>query len=205
MSFTLFGIIGWKFGIPLGTGAHHLRSSTPLLTARTGSREIFLIPYVTSRQHHVTRPRTLGLMASTPRFLQGVFSFSGAGLDKPELIDPTMKYVIPAGSIAQPLYASAALVDEGVELIVVTLLRDGESMRVFPIGQPASIPVRVVETTRLVRLELVVSKHLVGTAGRRRLRSGGNLVKLTRCRQRHGGCPDRREILTRDHDSSRSP
>ena len=97
-------------------------------------------------------------MASTPRFLQGVFSFSGAGLDKPELIDPTLKYVVPAGSIAQPLYFRGG--NSSSELIVVTLLRDGKSMRVFPIGAKAgvNIPLRVVEDVDPdTVLELVVS------------------------------------------------
>jgi hypothetical protein len=97
-------------------------------------------------------------MASTPRFLQGVFGFTGAGLDKPELIDPTMKYVVPAGAIAQPLYFRGG--NSSSELIVVTLLRDGESMRVFPIGAKAgvNIPLRVVEDVDPdTVLELVVA------------------------------------------------
>lgn len=84
-------------------------------------------------------------MASTPRFLQGVFDFTGNGLDKPELIDPATSYTVPPGTTAQPLYFRGG--NSANELIVVTLRRDGRSMRVFPIGAKTgvNIPLRVVE------------------------------------------------------------
>ena len=40
-------------------------------------------------------------MHSTPRFLQGVFSFEGKGLDRPAPIDPVLSYVVPNGITAQ--------------------------------------------------------------------------------------------------------
>jgi hypothetical protein len=41
---------------------------------------------------------------STPRFLQGPFEFEGNGLDKPSLIDESLRYVVPAGAVTQPVY-----------------------------------------------------------------------------------------------------
>jgi hypothetical protein len=97
-------------------------------------------------------------MASSPKFLQGAFSFTGAGLDKPDLIDESMVYVVPTGVIAQPLYLRGG--NSSDELILVTLLRDGQPMRLFPIGARASInvPLRVVEDVDPdTRLELTIA------------------------------------------------
>jgi hypothetical protein len=41
---------------------------------------------------------------STPRFLQGPFEFEGNGLDKPSLIDESLRHVVPAGAVTQPVY-----------------------------------------------------------------------------------------------------
>jgi hypothetical protein len=83
-------------------------------------------------------------MASTPRFLQGVFGFKGSGLDDAKPIDAAT-YIVPSGVIAQPLYFRGG--NSSDELVVVTLLRDGRSMRIFPIGARAAVnvPLRVVE------------------------------------------------------------
>ncbi|GAA2338519.1 hypothetical protein [Dactylosporangium salmoneum] len=43
-------------------------------------------------------------MRSTPRFLQGVFSFEGKGLDRPVPLDPALAYVVPGGAVTQPVY-----------------------------------------------------------------------------------------------------
>lgn len=104
-------------------------------------------------------------MASTPRFLQGVFSFTGNGLDKPELIDPSLSFVVPEGATAQPLYFRGG--NSSAELIVVTLLRDGRSMRVFPVGAKSgvNIALRVVEDVDPdTVLELVLAAP-AGTTG----------------------------------------
>jgi hypothetical protein len=84
-------------------------------------------------------------MASTPKFIQGVFPFVGHGLGKSELLDAATSYTVPSGLTAQPLYFRGG--NSSDELVVVTLTRDGESMRVFPMGAKASVnvPLRVVE------------------------------------------------------------
>ncbi|MCG5431081.1 molybdopterin oxidoreductase [Mycobacterium sp. MYCO198283] len=104
-------------------------------------------------------------MASTPRFLQGVFAFRGNGLDKPEIIADSLAYVVPPGVVAQPLYLRGG--NSSGELIVVTLLRDGVPMRLFPIGARGSVnvPLRVVEDVDPdSRLELTVAAP-AGTTG----------------------------------------
>ncbi|MCV7357812.1 molybdopterin oxidoreductase [Mycolicibacterium fluoranthenivorans] len=82
---------------------------------------------------------------STPRFLQGAFAFEGAGLDKPELIDDSLRYVVPAGAIAQPVYFRGG--NSTDELITVVLFRDGAPMRYFPIAAKGAthVALRVVE------------------------------------------------------------
>lgn len=104
-------------------------------------------------------------MASTPRFLQGIFSFTGSGLDKPELIDPSLSFVVPPGVTAQPLYFRGG--NSSHELVVVTLLRDGVPMRLFPMGAASgvNIPLRVVEDVDPdTVLELVIAAPS-GTSG----------------------------------------
>ena len=58
------------------------------------------------------RPRNSGTLTSvrvsdgsTPRFLQGPFEFEGNGLDKPSLIDESLRYVVPPGAVTQPVYS----------------------------------------------------------------------------------------------------
>ncbi|QCB51139.1 molybdopterin oxidoreductase [Rhodococcus sp. PAMC28707] len=104
-------------------------------------------------------------MASTPRFLQGVFPFTGHGLSKPESIDPSTRFVVPSGATAQSLYFRGGNSSE--ELVVVTLLRDGQPMRMFPMGSKSgvNIALRVVEDVDPDSvLELVVAAP-EGTTG----------------------------------------
>jgi hypothetical protein len=84
-------------------------------------------------------------MRSTPRFLQGIVSFDGLGLDKPFLIDDSLRYTVPDGVISQPLYFRGG--NTTGELICVELHRDGVPMRYFPIGARGDVhvPLRVVE------------------------------------------------------------
>jgi assimilatory nitrate reductase catalytic subunit len=82
---------------------------------------------------------------TTPRFLQGVYSFEGKGLDRPVLVDGTLSYVVPDGVVAQPVYFRGGNASD--ELICVLLVRDGQPMRYFPIGAKSDVhvPLRVVE------------------------------------------------------------
>jgi hypothetical protein len=82
---------------------------------------------------------------STPRFLQGPFDFEGNGLDKPALIDESLRYVVPAGAVTQPVYFRGG--NSSDELITVVLFRDGKPMRYFPIAAKGAthVALRVVE------------------------------------------------------------
>ncbi len=84
-------------------------------------------------------------MSSRPRFLQGAFSFEGNGLDRPVLIDPALRYVVPKDREAQLVYFRGG--NSSDELITAVVTRDGEPMRYFPIGARSSthVPLRVVE------------------------------------------------------------
>jgi hypothetical protein len=82
---------------------------------------------------------------STPRFLQGPFEFDGNGLDKPFLIDESLRYVVPAGCVTQPVYFRGG--NSSDEMISVVLFRDGKPMRYFPIAAKGAthVALRVVE------------------------------------------------------------
>lgn len=71
-------------------------------------------------------------MNSQPRFLQGVYSFTGAGLDTPTPIAADLSYSVPADRRAQLIYFRAG--NSAPELVYVMLLRDGKVMRLFPVG-----------------------------------------------------------------------
>lgn len=82
---------------------------------------------------------------STPRFLQGAFTFDGKGYESPALLDASLRYVVPAGSITQPVYFRGG--NSTAELVTVVVMRDGNPMRYFPIGakDAVHVPLRVVE------------------------------------------------------------
>ena len=84
-------------------------------------------------------------MLTQNRFLQGVFPFEGAGLDKPAPLADELSYLVPDGVVAQALYFRGGNTTD--ELITVVLMRDGVPMRYFPIGAKGDVhvPLRVVE------------------------------------------------------------
>ncbi|MCW2653129.1 MAG: hypothetical protein QOE41_3347 [Mycobacterium sp.] len=83
--------------------------------------------------------------SSVPQFLQGFFTFEGKGFDAPLLLDPALRYVVPAGATTQPVYFRGG--NSSTEMITVVLMRDGVPMRYFPIAAKGSVHVslRVVE------------------------------------------------------------
>jgi assimilatory nitrate reductase catalytic subunit len=84
-------------------------------------------------------------MLTRNRFLQGVFPFEGAGLDKPAPLADELSYLVPDGVVAQALYFRGGNTTD--ELVTVVLMRDGVPMRYFPIGakDDVHVPLRVVE------------------------------------------------------------
>jgi hypothetical protein len=83
-------------------------------------------------------------MIPTPRFIQGIFSFEGRGLDQPVAL-ASATYSVPADKRAQLVYFRGG--NESDQLICVTLTRDGRVMRHFPVGAKSAIhvPLAVVE------------------------------------------------------------
>lgn len=84
-------------------------------------------------------------MESFPKFLQGVFAFTGSGLGSPALLDPSLVYTVSGERRAQLVYLRAGNSADG--LVCLTLMRDGKPMRLFPIGAKAAehVPLTVVE------------------------------------------------------------
>ncbi|TRW79123.1 molybdopterin oxidoreductase [Mycolicibacterium sp. 018/SC-01/001] len=82
---------------------------------------------------------------SSPQFLQGAFTFSGKGYDAPVPVDASMRYVVPGGAIAQPVYFRGG--NSTDDMISVVLFRDGAPMRYFPIAAKGAthVALRVVE------------------------------------------------------------
>ena len=82
---------------------------------------------------------------STPVFLQGPFDFEGNGLDKPLLIDESLRYTVPAGATTQPVYFRGG--NSSKDMITVVLFKDGKPIRYFPIAAKGAshVALRVVE------------------------------------------------------------
>ncbi|HKS46416.1 MAG TPA: molybdopterin oxidoreductase [Amycolatopsis sp.] len=105
-------------------------------------------------------------MHSTPRFMQGIYSFEGKGMDKTVPLHPDLTYSVPVGGITQPLYFRGG--NSTDELVALVLMRDGMPMRYFPIGAKADthVPLRVVEDLEdgtKVELYLAAPDGLTGT------------------------------------------
>jgi len=84
-------------------------------------------------------------MLETPKFLQGLYSFEGAGLDKPVPLTPGVTYRVPFDKRSQLIYFRAG--NPLSELIYILFKRDGKPMRYFPVGAKAAshVELAVVE------------------------------------------------------------
>jgi hypothetical protein len=69
---------------------------------------------------------------SKPQFLNGVYSFSGAGYEKISPVSDKLVYSVPADKRTQLIYLRAG--NSSGELIYLVLMRDGVPMRYFPLG-----------------------------------------------------------------------
>lgn len=106
-------------------------------------------------------------MISRNRFLQGIYPFEGAGLDKPTPISADLIHLVPDGVTSQALYFRGGNTTD--ELITVVLLRDGVPMRYFPIGAKGDVhvPLRVVEDIEggsVIELQLIAAAGVSGSA-----------------------------------------
>lgn len=71
-------------------------------------------------------------MDSIPRFLQGVFPFTGAGLTRPLPLADEAVYRVPSDRRAQLIYFRAG--SSAGDLVNLVLTRDGKLLRYFPLG-----------------------------------------------------------------------
>lgn len=101
-------------------------------------------------------------MEPTPRFVQAIRTYEGAGLDEYLPFDPPLRYTVPPGASAQCVYLRGG--NSGGELACVVLTRDGVPMRLFPIGARESIhvPLRITED---LLTESVLELHAAAPAG----------------------------------------
>jgi assimilatory nitrate reductase catalytic subunit len=105
-------------------------------------------------------------MISTNTFLQGIFAFTGEGLDRFAPVGPGLTHNVPDGRLCQALYFRGG--NSTDELVVAALLRDGALMRLFPIGAKSDVhvPLRVVEDIdggSVVELKLAAPSGTSGT------------------------------------------
>jgi hypothetical protein len=84
-------------------------------------------------------------MNPTPRFIQGMFSFSGKGLTAPHPLHGAARFSVPPDKRAQLIYMRGG--NSTDSLICLILTRDGKPLRYFPIGAKSGlhVPLAVVE------------------------------------------------------------
>jgi hypothetical protein len=84
-------------------------------------------------------------MAETPKFIQGVFSFRGAGLEKAVPLQPVAAHRVPFDKRAQLVYLRAG--NASAELVYLSLKQAGRVIRLFPIGAKGAVhvPLAIVE------------------------------------------------------------
>jgi hypothetical protein len=82
---------------------------------------------------------------SVPKFLNGVFSFVGAGYEKPTLLSDKLTYSVPPDKRTQLIYYRGG--NSSDEMVYFVMMRDGVPMRYFCVGARAgmSIPLNVIE------------------------------------------------------------
>jgi len=83
-------------------------------------------------------------MDATPRFLQGVFPFTGQGLRKPALLSADLAYTVPADKRSQLIYLRAG--NSSDELVYLLLRLAGKPMRYFPVGAKSTVHVSLAVT-----------------------------------------------------------
>ncbi len=84
-------------------------------------------------------------METTPRFLNGVYSFTGNGLENAAPLGTGLAYTVPSDKRSQLIYFRAG--NSADAMVCVSLMRDGKAMRLFPIGAKGAVhvPLAVVE------------------------------------------------------------
>jgi hypothetical protein len=85
------------------------------------------------------------MIDSKPRFLQGVFAFTGAGYGQPALLAEALVYTVPPDKRAQLIYLRAGHSAPG--MVYFALMQNGATMRLFPVAAAGAthVPLAVVE------------------------------------------------------------
>ena len=97
-------------------------------------------------------------MASTPKFIQGIFAFHGAGLDTPKPLGPRAVYQVPPDKRAQLVYVRVGNMTD--ELVTLLFTRNSRAMRYFPVGAKAAYHVSLTVTEDMVsdsELEILIA------------------------------------------------
>lgn len=84
-------------------------------------------------------------MLEQPAFIQGLYGFTGAGLQSPMPFSPPVTYKVPFDKRSQLIYFRAG--NPGAEMIYLVLTRGGRPMRYFAIGAKGAlhVPLAVIE------------------------------------------------------------
>jgi hypothetical protein len=93
-----------------------------------------------------------------PSFIQGLYSYQGAGLACPSAFIAPVTYIVPSDKRAQTIYFRAG--NPSAELIYLVLTRDGAPMRYFPVGAKAAMHVALAVVEELEpgsRIEILVA------------------------------------------------
>lgn len=104
-------------------------------------------------------------MHSQPFFLQGVFAFTGQGYTAPTALGD-LGYTVPSDRRSQLIYFRAG--NSSAELIYIQLLRDGNVMRLFPVGAKADVHVQLAVVEDLfgateLTVQVAVPANVSGT------------------------------------------
>lgn len=84
-------------------------------------------------------------MEAVPKFLSGLFSFTGSGLSTSTALGSGLTYTVPGDKRSQLVYFRGG--NSASELVCVSLMKDGKPFRLFPLGAKGAmhVPLSVVE------------------------------------------------------------
>jgi hypothetical protein len=85
------------------------------------------------------------MIDSIPRFLQGVFTFTGGGYGETVKLPDALDYTVPPDKRAQLIYLRAG--NSAHSMIYLAMMQNGTPMRLFPIAANGAthVPLAVVE------------------------------------------------------------
>jgi hypothetical protein len=82
---------------------------------------------------------------SIPKFLNGVFSFTGTGYENPSLLSGKLTYSVPPDKRTQLIYFRGG--NSSDEMVYFVMMREGVPMRYFAVGARAGtfVPLAIIE------------------------------------------------------------